>query len=63
MAAGDPHEALPIGRQALVDAVPLRSQRIVGELRGLAKVAEQHTRIGDVADLRHDIAALASSGV
>ena len=62
MTAGDPHEALPIGRQALVDAVPLRSQRIVGELRGLARVAEQHARIGDVAELRHDIAALASSG-
>ena len=62
MTAGDPHEALPIGRQALADAVPLRSQRIVGELRGLAKIAERHTRIGDVAELQHDIAALASSG-
>lgn len=59
MAAGDPREAIPIGRQALADAAPLRSKRIVSELRGLARVAERHVQIGDVADLRHDIATLA----
>jgi tetratricopeptide (TPR) repeat protein len=59
MAAGDPHQALPIGRQALIDAAPLRSRRIVNELHGLARAAERHAQIGDVADLRHDIAALA----
>lgn len=62
MAAGDPREAVPIGRQAVVDAAPLRSKRVVRELHGLARAAEQHTRIGDVADLRHDIAALALPG-
>lgn len=62
MVSGDPREALPIGRQALADAVPLRSKRIVSELRGLARAAEPHARIGDVADLRHDIAALALPG-
>jgi hypothetical protein len=62
MASGDPHEAVPIGRQAVVDAAPLRSKRIVRELHGLAKVAEQHAQIGDVADLRHDIATLALPG-
>lgn len=61
MAIGDPHEAAPIGRQAVVDAAPLRSQRIVSELHGLARAAEPHERIGEVADLRHTIAALAQS--
>jgi hypothetical protein len=59
MAAGDPHQALPIGRQALIDAAPLRSRRIVNELHGLARAAERHAQIGDVADLRHDIVAFA----
>ena len=63
MAAGDPREALPVGRQALADAMPLRSQRIMGELRGLARVAERHARIGDVAELRHGIAVLTAPGV
>lgn len=62
MATGDPHQALPIGRQAVVDAVPLRSKRIVNELHGLARAAELHAPIGDVADLRRDIAALALPG-
>lgn len=55
MASGDPHEAVLIGRQAMADALPLRSSRIVNELHGLARVAERHTAIGDVADLRNDI--------
>lgn len=58
MAAGDPREALPIGRQALTDATSLRSKRIVSELHGLARAAERHARIHDVAELRNDIAAL-----
>jgi hypothetical protein len=62
MASGDPHEAIPIGRQALIDATPLRSKRIVSELHGLARAAEQHALIGDVAELRHDIAVLALPG-
>lgn len=63
MVCGDPREALPIGRRALADAAPLRSKRIVSELHGLARVAQPHARIGDVADLRHDIAALAQPGI
>jgi tetratricopeptide (TPR) repeat protein len=58
MAAGDPHEAVPIGRQALADAAPLHSERVVSELLGLARAAERHTRIEDVADLRHEITLL-----
>lgn len=62
MAAGDPCQALPIGRQAVIDAAPLRSRRIANELNGLARAAERHAHIGDVADLRHDIAVLALPG-
>jgi tetratricopeptide (TPR) repeat protein len=62
MMTGDPHQALPIGRQAVIDAAPLRSKRIVNELHGLARAAEQHVRIADVADLRHDITTLALPG-
>ncbi|GAA4550810.1 tetratricopeptide repeat protein [Amycolatopsis samaneae] len=62
MAVGDPREAVSVGRQAVVDAVPLRSQRIVQELTGLAEVSEPHARIEDVAELRHDITSLALSG-
>ncbi|GAB3484802.1 XRE family transcriptional regulator [Amycolatopsis cihanbeyliensis] len=58
MAVGDPREAATIGRQALVDAAPLRSQRLVNELHGFARLAEQRTDIDDVAELRRDIAAL-----
>jgi hypothetical protein len=59
MSAGDPREAVPIGRRAVLDAAPLRSQRLITELHGLAHVATQHVQISDVADLRHDITALA----
>jgi hypothetical protein len=59
MSAGDPREAVSIGRQAVLDAAPLRSQRLIKELHGLARVATRHERISDVADLRHDIAVLA----
>jgi hypothetical protein len=58
MDIGDPREATSLGRQALKDANALRSHRIVDELRGLARVAEPHERIEDVAELRHGIATL-----
>ncbi|MFJ1767979.1 XRE family transcriptional regulator [Amycolatopsis sp. NPDC088138] len=58
MIAGDPREAASIGRQAVADAALLRSQRIVKELNDLARASEKHTRIGDVAELRHGIALL-----
>ncbi|MDQ3886987.1 MAG: XRE family transcriptional regulator [Actinomycetota bacterium] len=58
MRVGDPREAASIGRQAVLDATPLRSRRLIQELHGLARVATQHVRISDVADLRHDINAL-----
>lgn len=58
MDLGDPHDAIPIGRQALNEAGALRSNRVISELQLLAQAAEQHTKIGDVQDLRHDIDAL-----
>jgi hypothetical protein len=58
MAAGDPLEAVPIGRQALDDAASVRSRRLLNELRGLARAALKNAEIDDVADLRNDIAAV-----
>lgn len=58
MATGHPREAVPVGRQAVIDAAALRSTRLVTELHGLARTAAAHGRIGDVAELRHDIAKL-----
>lgn len=63
MTTGDPREAIPVARQALTEATSLRSSRVVDELRGLARAAEQHTRIGDVAELRHEIATLVTPGL
>ncbi|WP_410595454.1 XRE family transcriptional regulator [Amycolatopsis sp. lyj-23] len=62
MAAGDPREAVLIGQQAVVDAASLRSQRIVEELNGLARASKKYVGIGDVAELRQDIASLARTG-
>jgi tetratricopeptide (TPR) repeat protein len=59
MAVGDPYEAVSIGRQAVADAARLRSKRIIAELSSLARSSERHARIGEVAELRHDITALA----
>lgn len=58
MALGDPREAASMGRQAVTEATPLRSQRIVAELAGLARVSEQHGRIDEVAELRREITGL-----
>ncbi|WP_157036423.1 hypothetical protein [Streptomonospora alba] len=60
MEVGDPHEAVPIGRQAVADAEALRSTRITNELHGLQRAARPHTRDGDVADLVRDVAAVAT---
>jgi hypothetical protein len=62
MATGDPREAVPIGRQAMAEAIPLRSRRIVRELHGLARAAKPHAQIGDVADLRQEITMLRFQG-
>jgi hypothetical protein len=59
MDVDDPREAAAVGRQAVADAASLRSQRVVTELRTLAKVARSHARIGDVAELRDNITRLA----
>lgn len=59
MAVGDPHEAATVGQQAVSDAASIRSHRIMVELRGLAKAAEPHSRIDDVADLRRTITTIA----
>ncbi len=58
MDIGDPHEAVAIGRQLLDEVAPLRSDRVTSELRGLARVSDRYSQIGDVKDLRHDILAL-----
>lgn len=58
MVTGGAQDALPIARQAVADAGPLRSTRLIRELQNLAKVAEPYARSGDVQELRHDIAAL-----
>ncbi|MFJ9782588.1 XRE family transcriptional regulator [Amycolatopsis sp. NPDC101161] len=62
MSAGDPREGVTIGRQAVVDAASLRSKRIAEELNSLARASKRHVRIGDVAELRRDIASLAQAG-
>ncbi|WP_406692768.1 hypothetical protein REH65_14265 [Saccharopolyspora sp. ID03-671] len=58
MATGYPREAVPIGRQAVIDTAALRSQRLTTELHGLARSAAPHVQLSDVAELRHDIATL-----
>ncbi|SEC10278.1 hypothetical protein SAMN04489727_2568 [Amycolatopsis tolypomycina] len=58
MSTGDPRQAASVGRQAVLDAEPLRSRRILKELDNLASVSERHSRIEDVAALRWDIASL-----
>ena len=58
MATGHPQEAVEIGRQAVIDTAALRSTRLMTELRGLAQTAGTHAQVGEVADLRHDIASL-----
>ncbi len=61
MTSGYPGEAVPIGRQAVNDTASLRSKRLMTELHGLARTAAVHARLGDVTELRQDIAALARS--
>jgi hypothetical protein len=62
MAVDDPREAVMVGQQAVADAASLRSQRVVAELQGLARVAEPHVRIDDVSELRTTITRLALTG-
>jgi hypothetical protein len=57
MAAGDPCEAAMIGHQAVADASPLHSRRMVDELRTLDRAAQRHAAIPEVAELRHVLAA------
>ncbi|MBA0124295.1 XRE family transcriptional regulator [Haloechinothrix sp. YIM 98757] len=58
MNTGYPQEALPIGRQAVVDSGSLRSKRLLTELQGLAGAAEAYSHLGDVAELRHNITSM-----
>lgn len=57
MATGDPQEAAAIGRAAVLDAAPVRSHRLADDLRDLSRFAEPHSRLDEVAALRHDIAS------
>ena len=58
MATGDPVEAAALGTQALDWAGPLRSRRAVDDLRDLRHLAQPHTHLTEVAELRHHIGAV-----
>ncbi len=58
MATGDPLQAAAIGHAALDAAGPIRSRRVVEELRELARHAAPHQHLDEVAHLRHRIATL-----
>lgn len=51
----DPREAAALGRRALVDAEPLRSDRVRQLLRELHTAARPHRAADDVAELRREI--------
>lgn len=55
MVNGDPLEAAAFGTQALGGAGPLRSRRALDDLRDLRRLAEPHTHLPEIADLRHRI--------
>ncbi|MFJ9460585.1 helix-turn-helix domain-containing protein [Kitasatospora sp. NPDC101447] len=57
MAAGDPEQALAEGRSALAEVGDLRSLRANHELAELGRVAHRHRNLGDIRDLREQIAA------
>lgn len=44
-----------LGTQALDAAGPLRSRRALDDLRHLRRLAEPHTHLPEIADLRHRI--------
>ncbi|MGM1060657.1 helix-turn-helix domain-containing protein [Saccharothrix sp. Mg75] len=55
MTAGDPREALVLGRHAAADAALLHSRRMNAELLMLMRASEQHLSIPDVADLAQSL--------
>lgn len=55
VAAGDPHEAVSIGRQAVAEAAPLHSDRLALELRNLARASVRHGHLPEVEELRHTL--------
>ena len=55
MSVGDPHEAVPLGQQAVREATSLHSRRLAEELQRLAATATRHSQVSDVVDLRHEI--------
>ncbi|MFI5560757.1 multiprotein-bridging factor 1 family protein [Amycolatopsis japonica] len=57
MSIGDPREALVIGRQAVVDAAALRSQRMDGEVAKLMLACERHRAIPEVAEFSELVAS------
>ncbi|MGM1058459.1 helix-turn-helix transcriptional regulator [Saccharothrix sp. Mg75] len=56
MAAGDPHEAVALGQQAVAGAARFHSRRMNEELRVLMHTARRHLSITGVADLSHSLA-------
>ncbi|MGH3979168.1 MAG: XRE family transcriptional regulator, partial [Pseudonocardiaceae bacterium] len=64
MATGDPREAAALGAQALDGAGTLRSRRATNDLRDLRdlrRLAEPHTHLPEVADLRQRIGTVVAS--
>ncbi|WP_189060743.1 XRE family transcriptional regulator [Longimycelium tulufanense] len=58
MQVADPAEAVQIARQALDDAAPLRSRRVLEEMGRLAGAAQRHRRHSEVTALHHDLMRL-----
>lgn len=61
MATGDPIEATVLGTQALDWAGPLRSRRAADDLRELRRLAEPHTHLTEIAELRHRIGTVVTA--
>jgi hypothetical protein len=58
MATGDPIQAATLGHAALDAAGALHSRRVTDDLRELARYADEHQHLNEVADLRHRIATV-----
>ena len=58
MATGDPLQAVTIGHAALDAAETLHSRRVTDDLRELARYADKHQHLNEVADLRHRITTM-----
>ncbi|WP_344056361.1 XRE family transcriptional regulator [Prauserella halophila] len=55
---GHPRQAVEVGHEAVLAAAAVRSTRLTTELHGLAQAASAYAQVGDVVDLRREIARL-----